>query len=323
MSLRKCPLLAVLLFANLWLAHGYCQDKGGTHPDESWKPATAAFSTVEGVEVGRDAAIGWLRTVDVHLSQRIEDQELRKIASHVRVKYGGQRDFLNVVFHLPGMADAAWATAVYEEDAAEWTVTFLGSTVREEKHVPKLASKHRAGYDYLGQWKATEATKPTFYRLYHRQFALFLETRTLEGTSLEKITPVWAGTQLRLVRDDQLEEYQQGKLRAEYFIISEEQDLVACWLAADDLEAFTPYTKNGKPGSADHASLSEADFADQRYLLRRTWHDRSGEHSVPARLVSLQSGTVRLAKDDGSEIAVPIAKLSESDRAWVKNHTKP
>ncbi len=53
----------------------------------------------------------------------------------------------------------------------------------------------------------------------------------------------------------------------------------------------------------------------------RTWSDTSGKFSVEAELVEVKGGKVLLKKADGSELIVPLAKLSEADRDFLKSQT--
>ncbi len=50
----------------------------------------------------------------------------------------------------------------------------------------------------------------------------------------------------------------------------------------------------------------------------RTWTDSTGEYQVEAEYAGLSDGVVKLKKPDGNLIEVPLERLSESDRAYVK-----
>ena len=49
----------------------------------------------------------------------------------------------------------------------------------------------------------------------------------------------------------------------------------------------------------------------------RTWTDDTGQFSVEAELVEVKDGKAWLRKSDGKVIAVPLAKLSQSDRDFL------
>ncbi len=49
----------------------------------------------------------------------------------------------------------------------------------------------------------------------------------------------------------------------------------------------------------------------------RTWVDATGEFRVEAQMVAVKQGWVRLRKNDGSEISIPLAKLSRADQQYV------
>lgn len=54
----------------------------------------------------------------------------------------------------------------------------------------------------------------------------------------------------------------------------------------------------------------------------RTWVDASGRYSVEATFVRLDSGKVTLRKDDGSELRIPIEKLSDKDQALARSWSR-
>ncbi|MFG0263662.1 MAG: trypsin-like peptidase domain-containing protein [Rhodopirellula sp. JB055] len=54
----------------------------------------------------------------------------------------------------------------------------------------------------------------------------------------------------------------------------------------------------------------------------RLWSDRSGKFSTPAEFIRLESGVVRLRKNDGSVIDVPLSKLSPADQRFVARSRK-
>src|SRR5437867_2847488 len=49
----------------------------------------------------------------------------------------------------------------------------------------------------------------------------------------------------------------------------------------------------------------------------RTWTSADGKFKVEAEMLSVQEGKVSLRKADGTEVTVPLAKLSEADRQYV------
>ena len=51
----------------------------------------------------------------------------------------------------------------------------------------------------------------------------------------------------------------------------------------------------------------------------RTWHDASGEHAIQAALVWSSAGKVRLRKENGTTIDVPLEKLSDEDQEYIRN----
>ena len=54
----------------------------------------------------------------------------------------------------------------------------------------------------------------------------------------------------------------------------------------------------------------------------RTWTDASGKHTLKAKFSGIIAGTVKLIKQDGSTISIPLEKLSDEDKDWIKNHKR-
>jgi hypothetical protein len=50
----------------------------------------------------------------------------------------------------------------------------------------------------------------------------------------------------------------------------------------------------------------------------RTWRDESGKLEIRAELLDFDGEKVRLAKEDGKEITVPLSRLCAADRAHVR-----
>jgi hypothetical protein len=50
----------------------------------------------------------------------------------------------------------------------------------------------------------------------------------------------------------------------------------------------------------------------------RTWVDSTGSYSIQARFVSLADGKVTLQKTDGSQIEIPLEKLSAGDKGYAQ-----
>ncbi len=51
----------------------------------------------------------------------------------------------------------------------------------------------------------------------------------------------------------------------------------------------------------------------------RTWTDSTGTYKIEAEFISATGGKVKLRKPDGSEIELPMDKLSQPDQEWIKS----
>jgi len=53
-----------------------------------------------------------------------------------------------------------------------------------------------------------------------------------------------------------------------------------------------------------------------------TWTDSTGQYKTKALFGGMAGGEVRLIKRDGSTLRLPLEKLSEEDRQWIKNKSR-
>ncbi len=51
----------------------------------------------------------------------------------------------------------------------------------------------------------------------------------------------------------------------------------------------------------------------------RTWTDSGGQYSMRGRFIRLQGGMVTLRHEDGTEVDVPMDRLSTADRQWIRS----
>jgi len=55
----------------------------------------------------------------------------------------------------------------------------------------------------------------------------------------------------------------------------------------------------------------------------RKWTDSTGQYSVRAEFVDVKDGTVRLKKENGKTLSVPLDKLSKADQDYVRSLDRP
>jgi hypothetical protein len=70
-----------------------------------------------------------------------------------------------------------------------------------------------------------------------------------------------------------------------------------------------------KAREAEAARAEEA----RKAALTREWKDTTGRFSITAEFGGVLGGQVKLLKPDGDSILVPIDRLSEPDKAWLRN----
>lgn len=54
----------------------------------------------------------------------------------------------------------------------------------------------------------------------------------------------------------------------------------------------------------------------------RTFVDATGKFKVVAEIIAVKNNWVKLKKEDGAELSMPIAKLSTDDQEWIKANAK-
>lgn len=79
--------------------------------------------------------------------------------------------------------------------------------------------------------------------------------------------------------------------------------------------------KDGDP-EVRHLAMEKLDALDQSYVKEktspRTWTSSNGKYTLRARLVEFRNGLVHLARDNNTVVIVPVMKLSENDRQFLK-----
>lgn len=68
---------------------------------------------------------------------------------------------------------------------------------------------------------------------------------------------------------------------------------------------------------SESSATKEKALAEKRLSLTREFTDTTGTFKVKAEYTGYASGNVRLKKENGETISVPLAKLSDADRRWV------
>jgi hypothetical protein len=68
----------------------------------------------------------------------------------------------------------------------------------------------------------------------------------------------------------------------------------------------------------ERADESKRKQAEARAPKFRTWTDASGEHKTTAKLKTAAAGNVKLEKEDGTVVTVPVDTLSEEDQEYLK-----
>jgi thiol-disulfide isomerase/thioredoxin len=112
--------------------------------------------------------------------------------------------------------------------------------------------------------------------------------------------------------------------------------------ASEEPPADNPEKKTGKSGKkavADKAEREQAKALAQeaakakreeaakarasRAAKPREWTDASGSHHITATFRGMANEEVKLQREDGSVISIPLEKLSDDDQAYIHNRSAP
>lgn len=97
-------------------------------------------------------------------------------------------------------------------------------------------------------------------------------------------------------------------------IVANYPDTEAAKRAAEQLKKYSD------EGAAAPAAAASAGELKPTY---RTWTDTSGKFSIKARSATVEGDKVSLETEEGRTIRIPIEKLSEADRTFLKSLGKP
>jgi tetratricopeptide (TPR) repeat protein len=131
------------------------------------------------------------------------------------------------------------------------------------------------------------------------------QRKTLNGEILE----------IDKILADKLETSKNAKSSSKRFLTKQFEKLLDEYgYSAANSNAPIEY-KVGSGGSGTSSSSSPKSFANEKY---RMWVDTTGQFKTKAKLIDKTSDVLRLEKEDGTIISVPLEKLSELDRSYVR-----
>lgn len=71
------------------------------------------------------------------------------------------------------------------------------------------------------------------------------------------------------------------------------------------------------------SAASRSALTPEASTALRTWRDATGNFSLKAQFVELKGTDIRLLKEDGVTISVPLTRLSDADQQFVRDQQKP
>lgn len=157
---RSRPVVgACIVVAHVALGVVGCSDAAEPHATESASatavvrsaPQAALPALPAGLEimvVSEEARPPVKRALDVMLSRKVSEPELRVVAAHIRAQDPRQYQRVFIFYHLPGMTpgSGAWASTFFEP---ELKVTILGTTSEEEAALKPVL---RGAQEVIGCW---------------------------------------------------------------------------------------------------------------------------------------------------------------------------
>jgi hypothetical protein len=86
------------------------------------------------------------------------------------------------------------------------------------------------------------------------------------------------------------------------------------------LTEATPTATDPKRTRPDRSNRKQPPANTERVM--RTWTDATGKNTVEAEFRGMVDGKVTLHKADGSEVTLPLEKLSATDQTWIRSPEK-
>lgn len=157
-------------------------------------------------------------SIDVRLSKKVPEQELRSIAIELKKSESKVYDRTFIVYYLPDMkvGGGAWATTHFDPDLE---VRILGLTLNQDKKMAQdVANDSR---DLVGVWADERSYVGARLTLYRENGKLYLETKYADGSgSLEEMSEAKSGNGIKLVEEG-------GNSHGEYLVLDEKDNLQA------------------------------------------------------------------------------------------------
>lgn len=158
----------------------------------------ALASTVQAAEysvISESESNNYKRSIDVRLSEKVSEKELRAIAMELKESEKKAYDRTFIIYLLPDMEvnSGAWATTHFNPDLE---VQILGFTLEQEQKMARDAASETR--DLVGVWEAESlGARLTLYR---ENGKLYLDAKYAEGSdSIEEMIETKSATGTQLV----------------------------------------------------------------------------------------------------------------------------
>jgi hypothetical protein len=146
--------------------------------EDAEQSATSADVAIEVLE--ENTIPGARRSLDVRLSQRVSEGELREIAQRLMERDPNPYDRTFIVYYLPGMEPGAggWATSHFSPDLE---IRILGTTEEQEKALGESAEEI-ATEERIGLWVGDQPYLPARITLYRKEGETFILRTYADGS---------------------------------------------------------------------------------------------------------------------------------------------
>ncbi len=152
-------------------------------------PQSSYDNTVEAHAIPEDVQITVIdestvqnakRSLDVRISRRVTESELRLIAEELRSRDPNSYDRTFIIYYLPGMTPGAggWATSHFNPNL---DVRILGTTVEQEQDLAS-AEAPTPGRDVIGRWAGDQPYMPARIMLYREEGNLLMLRTYADGS---------------------------------------------------------------------------------------------------------------------------------------------
>lgn len=274
-----------------------------------------AYSIIEEVKVPQAK-----RQLDVRLNRRLTEAELAVLAGYLKVLDGRPYKRTFMTYYLPHMkpGSGAWATTHFNPDME---VLIHGLTIEGEAKVRAMPPDPT--WQVVGSWlrELGFSGKLTIYR---KDGGCFATEQYPDGSQRTKelLEPQRSEGKLFQVAGSRYHEYFRIERDSSLQLGDDDGLTIKCEpIAREQIQTVQIASRRNEVQQLPSDEPPPAE-PEKPKAIGRTWASADGKFTIEAEFAGMSVGIVRLRKSDGSEIKVPLDKLSQADKDWIEAKRK-